>query len=208
MPRQFLYKSDTEMAQKLAVWIAADLNAAVAARRQAVLILPGGSSPVKLITTLANIYLPWEKIIVTTTDERQVPLEDVASNAGQIKRLFAEQGADIEPLWLMDRKAPPSPSDVTVLGLGLDGHFASIFPGQPETVGEGIVEALAPAEPRKRLSLTPDSLLASKRLILLIPDALKWTLCRAVLAGERPDLPLARLIARAKENLELHIAEV
>lgn len=192
------------MAGRLADLVAAELKTAAAP----FLILPGGRSPAKLIEKLAAINLPWNKIAITTTDERRVAIDDLHSNAGQITEVFAGKGRKITPFWLPRDEAKLNfPATITILGMGLDGHCASLFPGQawdnPESL---LVEARAPNPPHERVSLSMAALLQTQRLILLVPDASKWELCRKILAGQGPDLPLARLFALAGPKLELHIA--
>ncbi len=191
------------MAESLAESIAEDLMAP----ENSFLILPGGSSPQGVIKELARQDLLWDQITITTTDERRVPMEDAQSNAGQVKRLFAQEGIEVEPLWLGEAKIEDLsfPASVTVLGMGPDGHFASLFADEDMGPGKDIIEATASFQPYERLSLTLEALLDCKRLILLVPDQEKWTLCQSVLAGENSDLPIARLFQAAGSKLELHI---
>jgi 6-phosphogluconolactonase len=195
-------------AETLAQSIAEQLLHAIEARGHASLILPGGSSPVALITRLAQQEVLWDDVVLGTTDERCVPLSSEHSNAGQIQRLFAAQGVEITPAWMKDPalfSQLPRPADITILGMGLDAHIASIFPKQTAEKEVGIYLAHAPAEPKARLTLAMNSLLDTRRLILLVVGAEKWALCQAILAGEHSDTPLAKLIEKAKENLELHV---
>lgn len=204
-PRAVFHSSPEAMARALAGDIAAALDRAAAETGRALLIVPGGSSPRGLIRALGP-FLQGRRadIVVTTSDERCVPLESEDSNAGQVARL-----AGIEPVWLAGPEFRleelPLPAAVAVLGMGSDGHFASLFPGEPlDGDRADVVAARAPAAPRERLSLTMRIFLEAGRLILLAPGEEKAALCRAVLKGQAADLPLAKLIERADSRLGLH----
>ena len=197
-PQRFFHDDPQAMAQSLAVSISDNLNNA----EEPLLILPGGGSPKLLIKALADQDVNWDNVNITTTDERCVPLEDERSNAGQIKQLSPNS------LWLCEDGITDKllfPSAVTVLGMGLDGHFASLFPGGDMGEGKTLVKTQAPAEPKDRISLGIDALLNTNRLILLIPDSEKWNLCQKALDGAAPELPIVRLFRQAGEKLELHI---
>lgn len=205
------YTDNIALAEELASSIAQNLQTALEKNKHATLILPGGSSPVELITALARHDLPWDEITITTTDERAVPHTHKDSNAGQVQRLFAAEGLDINPLWLTEEGAfgqIPFPATVTVLGMGTDAHIASLFPGAPDHKGKAIIKAGAPNPPHERLSLTLETLLDTERLILLVSGPEKLALCQRALAAELPGTPLAQLLDKAKEKLELHISGV
>ncbi len=191
--------------------IAATLQKEADKNGRAMLVLPGGSSPRDLIKVLARQPLPWERIIVTTTDERCVPFTDEASNSGQIARLMAAEGILIEPvmLWRYGEINNEEidmlvwPASVTVLGMGLDGHIASLFPGQSQQETRSrLISSRAPAPPHERVSMTLDALLDTGRLILLLPDEEKQKLYQEVSEGKHPDLPIAELFHAAGEKLE------
>ena len=183
-PQKVFYDSHSDLAALLAVSIADALQADIERRGRALLILAGGSSPKELIRQLAKQELDWTKIIVTTTDERCVATDDPNSNAGQIKRL-----AGITPFALWDDKAAditnlPWPATVTVLGMGLDGHVASLFSkADLAHTSDNLVKAVAPLPPHKRLSLSLQKLLDTNSLILLVIGAQKRALCERILLG-------------------------
>ena len=200
------------MAQELAASITDDMNQAIKAKEHGFLILPGGSSPRLLIAELAKQKLIWNKITLTTTDERCVPVENPNSNAGQIMKIFKEEGTQISPILLYnnekgDIQTLPWPADVAVLGMGLDGHIASIFPGMPYDSKDLVITAQAQTQPKARVSLSMDVLLKAKRLMMLVSGTPKWLLCQRLLEDEAEDLPLRHLMKMAGSKLELHIAE-
>lgn len=196
------------MAQALSRDIATKLQSGIEQNNHARLILPGGSSPRLLMATLAKGNLDWSKVTIMPGDERCVPFDDPASNAGQIAAFFP--GTKVQPelirLWpdQPDDQALSQISDVTVLGMGLDAHFASLFPGMgPE---EGLImKTRAPVAPYERISLTTKALLLTKSLVLLVNGPEKHDICRRILDGQMADTPLARLIRVTGSKLELHI---
>lgn len=205
MPNEYKYSSADDLARTLAGSIAGDLQA------EGILVLPGGSSPRLLISYLAQSDLDWSKITITTTDERCVSLDSADSNAGQIVRLFKEKNVHVQPfiLWqdgrINDIQALGQAS-VTVLGMGTDGHIASIFPDTPEyEPGEDLIESRAPNPPHERISMTYERLENTKRLILILSGEEKRALYQRITNGEKQDLPLARLINNAKQELDIHI---
>ena len=211
---EIFHKTQQDMAFTLATSIADNLRQALKQKGHALLILPGGSSPQLLITQLARQRLDWQHITVTTTDERCVSLEDPQSNAGQILRLCAAERISINliSLW-QDGKLNEDAinalfwlADVTVLGMGTDGHIASLFPDASSHIESGrLTFAQAPGLPHERISLTMEALHDTYRLILLVVGERKKALCQAILNGKHLDLPLARLIKDGKQDLEIHI---
>lgn len=196
------------MAQSLSGVIVSKLQQAIEQSGYARLILPGGSSPQLLMKSLAQADLDWSKVTIMPGDERCVPFDEPASNAGQIANLFS--AAKVQPQLI--RLWPDQPddavlgqmSDVTVLGMGLDAHFASLFPGMgPE---EGVImKTRAPVAPHDRISLTTKALLQAKLLVLLVNGPEKHEIVCRILDGQMADTPLARLIRVAGSKLELHI---
>lgn len=202
-PRQYFYSDVISMAEKLAAEIAENLTKAVEERDRGFLILPGGRSPVALMQNLATKNLPWDKIDITTTDERQVPEEDDASCAGQARRILGKGNIHWLGQGLPDWQWP---SDVTVLGMGMDGHYASIFPDTKVAPDARVIESIAPFAPTKRWSLAPAILTNTRRLILLIPDTSKFELCKNILTGQGGTMPISKLLSAEEGKIELHIA--
>lgn len=209
MPHVIHYPGAEDLAKVLACTLAEHLSCRVKHLGRALLVLPGGTSPQLLIKKLAGIELPWEKITVTTTDERAVPVSHADSNIGQVRRLLGDTQARY--LSLQDdggeMKSVLGPDSVMVIGMGADGHIASLFPGMRVTGGDEIlcnVESSKP--PKERISLRMESLLMPEAINLLVIGAEKRALCEEVLEGKQPDLPLAGLIKKAGNRLILHVA--
>ncbi len=188
------------------------VRTAVVARGRALVVLPGGRTPLPLLATLAAGGLPWARVTWTVTDERWVSVNDDASNEGGLWRAL---GADIAARTSIvglatGHEAPeaavasvsarltrlPWPADLVVLGMGPDGHVASLFPGAPWP-GDGsgrVAPARAPVPPHPRMTLTPSALLETRRLLLVVNDAGK----RAALESGDDTLPVRRLLADAR----------
>lgn len=214
-PELFFYDSVEAQAEYLSDTIAFALIDDVALQGEALLVLPGGTSPIALITRLAQKDLPWDKVLISVTDERCVPEESEYSNIGQIIRLFSEQGREINTVPLWDNKTASKantnllcwPATATVIGMGLDGHIASLFPDQQWSKGdEKVIDALAPFEPSRRVSLSMDMLALAKNLILLVNGDEKWDLYQHIEKAEYDGgTPLERLIKMMRYNLKAHV---
>lgn len=189
--------------------LAEDLVEQLQTREQPSLLLPGGSSPQALLPLLAAQPLDWSRVRASPSDERWVPAEDAASNlrllsAGlpEAQWLDPRQGSTPEHAaqrwgeqlqsWL--------PLTAVLLGMGEDGHFASLFPGMP-----GLAEALdgaaepaalparAPSEPRLRLTPNLALLRRSDWLGLLVFGSAKRALLEQAQQG-LGDWPVRQLL--------------
>ena len=196
-----LYTTPDRLADELAGQLEVELKLAGS------LILPGGSSPVLLLESLAEKTIDWASLTLTTTDERIVPLDDPASNAGQIMRLLNARGISKRPFWLLEEGIEdklPTPPDIAVIGFGLDGHFASLFPRAGwDASPSPIFEAEAPFDPKDRLTLSYEYLKSSRILHVLSPSGDKTDLLRT----GSPHLPIKKLIEETGEKLHIHAVE-
>jgi 6-phosphogluconolactonase len=216
--QRFLNPQETAVA--LAGQVAAALRTGLATRGVASLGVPGGRTPLPLFRALRDVELDWSRVGITLTDERWVPEEDPASNAGLVRReLLASLAAQARFFPLFNRGATaagaaaeawhslvqlPRPFDAVVLGMGDDGHFASLFPDDPglaaalnQAAPPGCVAMRAPVEPTERISLNLAALLQTRRLFLFITGAHKRDLLLAAArrAAEAP-LPVAALLSQ------------
>lgn len=188
--------SDAEIAR----WIEDRLVSALMNRRGEVAIcVPGGTTPFPILAELARAPLNWARIAVWPGDDRIVGEDHPASNVGRIRAQLAPAGARIVAL---AEGATPPHFAFTWLGMGSDGHVASLFPNtdpradDPERVRRLTPDPLPPDAPFERLSLTIPALLDCDELLFVFRGAERRALFEAAAAGQN-DLPIARLLAAA-----------
>ncbi len=186
----------------IARWLQARLAHALAATAGEVAItIPGGSTPFPILAELAPLGLDWSRIAVWPGDDRIVAEDHPASNVGRIRAALEPLGARV--VALEEGLAPPHFS-LAWLGMGTDGHIASLFPNidpradDPLRLRRLVPDPLPPEAPFHRLSLTIPALLDSDALVFVIRGAEKRALFEAALAGGH-DLPVARLLAAADQ---------
>lgn len=222
------FASADEAAQALASDIVDALRAALVARPAASLVVPGGRSPIVLFEKLSRTKLDWSRVIVTLADERWVAISSPDSNEALVRsRLLTGEAATATMVGLKtddgdphaalaeveDRIRPlPRPFDVTLLGMGEDGHFASLFPGAPgvdaalDPQGRSLVAAIdPPAAGHHRISMTLACLLDSRRILLTIPGATKAGVFARARAGASPaELPIAAIVRQTRIPLDVY----
>lgn len=202
-------------AEAIADWLAAGL----AEDDKASFIATGGSTPGEVYDLLSTLPLPWEHISVTLSDERWVAPDSPDSNERLLReRLLVGEAAAANFVSLWSEAGTPDdaaeaaeaaiagllPADVVLLGMGEDGHIASLFPGSPvlddglDPLGGSLVIAAPrgePAPPQDRLSLTLYALRQSYLIIVLIRGEAKR---RVIEQGE--GLPIHALLDAAGET--------
>ena len=148
--------------------------------------MAGGSTPGKVLALLAAQNLDWADTAIVPTDDRQVPADHPASNLGAVRKAFAGTAATILPLIEGER---PKPFDLVWLGMGIDGHIASLFPRmcalprQRRRVIATTPIPLPPEAPFPRLSLNRKALAATAEIILVVTGRAKRTVIERALAG-------------------------
>ena len=224
------YPDPEMMALAVAQKLAADLRRALARREEVLLCVPGGSTPGPVFDTLAQLELPWERIIVLPGDERWVPPDHPRSNAAQLRARLLQGPASAARLMTLDggpgadytappdeatiellraRLTPALPIDVALLGMGEDGHVASLFPSAPE-LPEALADdapvlmRLSPRDqPEPRLSLTAPVLSGAFSLHILITGGEKRRIIEEAKGADPLDAPVAALL----DDAHVHWAE-
>jgi len=190
--------SDTAIAD----WLAGRLRDVLGAKDGPVTItVPGGSTPFPIIAAMLEHDLDWTRLVVWPGDDRIVPEDHAASNTGRLRDLFEPAGAEVVTLTVME--AVPR-FDLAWLGMGADGHIASLFPNtdprvdEPRAILRLTPDPLPPEAPFDRISLTLPSLLASDALVFVIRGDEKRVVLDQAIAGQH-DLPVARLLKAATQ---------
>lgn len=189
----------------IASWIESRLATALAQTDELIAItLPGGSTPFPIVDVLTKSSLDWGRIIVWPGDDRIVPEDHEASNTGRIRALLEPRGARVVSMaGQADGDAGEVPHFALAwLGMGADGHIASLFPNtdprvdDPQTIRRLTPDPLPPEAPFDRVTLTIPALLNSDALMFVIRGADKRAVFDAAAAGAN-DLPIARLLRAA-----------
>ena len=186
----------------IADWLHVRLVTALATSAAPVAVtVPGGSTPFPILERLAAKPLDWPRVTVWPGDDREVPEDHPASNAGRIRALFEPAGAEVVALTVMEQVPHFA---LAWLGMGADGHIASLFPNtdpradDPERVRMLTPDPLPPEAPFDRVTLTIPALLDSHELVFVIRGADKRAVFDAAARGQS-DLPVARLLAAARQ---------
>lgn len=181
--------------------IAQHIAAALASGEGGAISLPGGSTPFPIFEELVKCDLKWGNIAVWPGDDRIVPEDHAASNTGKIRSIFEPAGARVVAL---AKDAEPPRFALCWLGMGADGHVASLFPNTDPQVDDVrrirrlTPDPLPPEAPFDRITMTIPALLNAEELIVTLGgSAEKREVFEAALRDEH-DLPIARLLGAAK----------
>jgi len=203
------FASHAQASTALAETVAADLEKCVEERGAASLAVAGGTTPGEFMSLLAQRDLDWPAITVTLTDERWVAPSSRRSNAGLVARTLGRNLKAYQwwPMWRencspqdavrqleTESRSVPWPLDVVVLGMGEDGHVASLFPGDETGFDPGThARFVAVDSPtgEQRLSLSAAAIVAARHVYVLLKGKAK----QARLAAATGDLPVARILA-------------
>ncbi|MEH6551499.1 MAG: 6-phosphogluconolactonase [Pseudomonadales bacterium] len=233
MPREHLFDNRDDLISALGSLCSESIEQAVEQRGSATFMVSGGSTPAPLYRQLANQDLPWASVTVGLVDERWVPVSDAASNEAFIIRellhSYAAQ-ASLVGLWTEglsleqgQQKAEASfqslsaPWDVVILGMGGDGHTASLFP-----FADGLGSALNTTERvaairadqsevtgvhTERLTLTLAAILNAQKIILLLTGAEKLSVYRQAMSSKDVKaMPVRAVLQQTQVPVDLYWA--
>ncbi|GEN28932.1 6-phosphogluconolactonase [Halovibrio variabilis] len=205
-------QSRQQLAEQLAEAVFQALHDDLSHQQRALLVVSGGSTPVPFFEALAAKPLPWERIDITLADERWVGMDSSDSNA-KLVREHLLQGDAIEANFLpltCDAATPEEgvdevaklaetlawPASVVILGMGGDGHTASLFPDSLElglalATEELLVAVRTPSQPQPRITFSADRLHQARRHILHITgDDKRAVLAKALNGDDVRQLPI------------------
>ena len=206
-----VFADPESVAQQAAALIAAEARAAVAARGRFIVAVSGGHTPWVMLRALSEEEVPWRSVHVAQVDERVAPAGDPDRNLTHlVKSLRAPLGP--EQILAMPVESPdleraaaqyaaslreiagsPPVLDLVHLGLGPDGHTASLVPGDPVLeVTAADVALTGSYQGRRRMTLTYPTINRSRRILWLVTGSEKVEMLGRLLKGD-PSIPAGRL---------------
>lgn len=223
------YDSIGELADAVAGDVGFIIESAVEARDASLIAVPGGKTGPAVFKKLAAQSLPWKKVTIIPTDDRLVAVDSGLSNVREIARAFLPLGARVVPLTseaaddyrLAGNAADarlqdlPWPPDLVWLGMGADGHTASIFPGPDlQAVLDapkarraiGVLPDPLPAEAEvARVTLTRAAILSARTVLITITGEQKReVLEQAIADGQSSRVPIGRVLAEIEQPIDIH----
>ena len=200
MTELILASQPSDLAREAAEWLSREVSRAIAERGRCALCLAGGRTPDPVYRELASgSPIDWSRVEVYFGDERAVPPDHPDSNyqmvhrallsrvpvpAGQVHRMEAERVDRDAAAQDYERRLPPR-IDVLLLGMGQDGHTASLFPGSAalDERQRRVVAVLGAKPPARRLTITPPVIDAARTVAVVATDADKAAMVARALEG-------------------------
>ena len=225
-----IFRDISELSQAAAKAFIEIANQSIAERGRFLVALSGGSTPMKLYERLANETLDWSLVHFFWGDERCVPMEDSGNSYGQAKKIlfdkigatnihrvkseFKPDSAAMEYARTLSQFADPPLDfphfDLVLLGMGDDGHTASLFPGSPVDVSASALAVTAQYQdrPANRITLTPMVFNQAREVWFLVTGQSKAETLKNVIKGQfEPEVYPAQRIHPINGNLVWMIDE-
>ena len=225
------YDDAAEMAAAVAGDIGFIIESAIDARGAAVIALAGGKTPIPIYEKLSAAKLDWKRVTIVPGDERIVPLGDAMSNVTALAKYFLPKGARVMPIVpsaTADYKAAGRsadalmqdlhwPLDLCLLGVGSDGHTASIFPGPDfdeavngpkERRALGLMPDPMPADaPVPRVTLSLAAITSARALMIAVTgDDKRAVIETAIEQGRASAYPIGLALAATELPVDIHWA--
>jgi 6-phosphogluconolactonase len=215
----------------LAINVAGILSKAIALRGKASIAVSGGSTPKGFFKALSQIDLPWKNVTITLADERWVDINDDASNtklvhenllqnnAKQANFFHLKQGKELVTETLVDlnvaAKALLLPLDVLILGMGEDGHTASLFPcseqieaGLSLDNSDALMKVVPQTAPHQRITFTFSHLIQSDNIFLhVVGEGKQRVLAQANADNNLLEMPIRAFLQNPDVNTQVYWAE-
>jgi len=199
------------VAREAAGYVAARAHAAVAERGRFTFAVSGGHTPWAMFAALAHEDVPWPKVELFQVDERIAPEGDPSRNLTHLRGSIGDAPARVYPMPVNDADLDtataayaaslPERFDLVHLGLGPDGHTASLVPGDPVlSVTGALVAVTQPYQGQQRMTLTYPALARADQLLWLVTGPDKRDPLARLLAGDE-SIPAGRV--RAARSLVL-----
>lgn len=194
------------LAAEAALFVAERALAAVADRGRFTVAVSGGTTPWAMLTELARAELPWGSVDMFQVDERVVPLGDPSRNLTHLRECLAGVPASLRPMPVDEpdlaaaardyAEQLPDRFDLVHLGLGPDGHTASLVPGDPDLeIVDRLVTISQPYQGHRRMTLTYPALERADEILWLISGDEKCDALTKLLAGDT-SIPAGRVQAK------------
>jgi 6-phosphogluconolactonase len=222
------YDSLDELADAVAGDVGFIIESAIDARNASLIAVPAGRTGPAIFPKLAAQKQQWKRVTIIPTDERLVPMDDERSNVRAIAKAFLPAGARVVPITgdiadyrLAGNSADarlqdlPWPPDLVWLGMGTDGHTASIFAGPDlqdaldapkarRAVGV-MPDPLPPEAPVARVTLTRSAILSARTILITITGQEKRDVLEGAIAdGQSSKLPIGRVLAEVEQPIDIH----
>ncbi len=233
-PKEIRFHSDSELAVALAADTAHLLQTSIDDKGAAILAVSGGKSPTPFFQKLSQQKISWSQVLITLVDERCVPRNHSESNATLVREHLLQNSAayasfvplvdedTIQPTTISSlltkartRYAQISTPDVTVLGMGSDGHTASLFSDATELgtalereTNDRLISVQSPSAPYQRISMTLSEILASNHISLIFGGQEKLEVYERATSSCEKSLPISYVLCANHPSITVWINDV